>query len=111
MTNLATSIDVEQAFSTASQVISKRRNRLTDDNARMCIVLSSWLQNPAFSAEQEMKQRLVQMWKKEKEKVRANEELDDEELILLGLHKCVSSFIIVCILLTYGLQIDFYYAY
>ncbi len=41
---LATSVDVERAFSKGSLTVSKHRHSLSDKSTRAAIVLSSWLQ-------------------------------------------------------------------
>lgn len=48
------------------RVITKLRNRLSDESARASIVLASWLKNPAFNARREMKEFLENQWKRGK---------------------------------------------
>lgn len=65
----ASSKDVERAFSLGGKVITKLRNRLSEESARTSIVLASWLEYSAFSAEKEMKQKLSEMWKRRKKDI------------------------------------------
>lgn len=79
---LATSIDVERAFSLGGLVITKHRNRLSEESARTSIVLASWLKNPEFCAEKEMREKLVTMWKREKAaKEDGTDDVEDMDVI------------------------------
>lgn len=77
----ATSIDVERAFSLGGLVITKQQNRLSEESARTSIVLASWLKNPEFCAERELKEKLSSMWKREKDGTEGGLDVEDEDVI------------------------------
>lgn len=67
---LATSIDCERAFSAAGSILTKRRNRLSDENSRTAFVLSSWFRNTVdVVAGDEFKASLSDGWHRGKGKL------------------------------------------
>lgn len=57
---LATSVDVERAFSKGSLTVSKHRHSLSDKSTRAAIVLSSWLQVPGVVVQKDVIEVLEQ---------------------------------------------------
>lgn len=51
---VATSVDVEHAFSKGSLTVSKHRHSLSDKSTRAAIILSSWLQVPGVVIEKDV---------------------------------------------------------